>query len=129
MCWGSQQKGYWDLKGPWVPVIAVPLLPNRARQHLRFRTKFNIRPQPTEILSGAMPGCLRNPSGTLDMGGPGDIEPREQLKQGSVVRREWDLGTGPGRKFRRDFHTVLTRAAQRKEWGAQTFYLWKTMSC
>lgn len=105
-----------------MPVIAVPLLPNKARQHLRFRTKFSIRPQPTEILSEAMPGCLRNPSGTLDMGGLGDIEPREQLKQGRVVRRERDLGTlALGAKFRRDFHTVLTRAAQRKAWGHKLF--------
>lgn len=97
-------EGLLGLRGHWVPVTAARSLPHS--KMTRFRPKL-MRPQPTAILPGAMPGCLRNPGHTLLHERTWGIEPGGQLKHREGCREKDLASLALGAEFRRDFHTVL----------------------
>lgn len=81
-------EGLLGLRDHWVPVTAAHSLPHS--KMTGFRPKLT-RPQPTALLPGARPGCLRNPSHTLLHERTWGTEPGGQLKHKEGAERE-----GPG---------------------------------
>lgn len=78
-----------------------------------------MRPQPTEIYSGAMPGCLRNQVTPLYKRVLRDIEPGEQLKyREGCEKRVGSVDSCPGSRVQKIFpHSAIQSSSGEREEG------------